>query len=186
MITKGMNRRRFLKTSGGLIVGTLAFTSGPLALLAPSRTWALETEALDSHSSQTLLRFTRHIYPHDTLEDAVYALVVKDLDAEAAGDPQVKALLTEGVAALDKAGGRWLELPEDKQFEIVKSLETDPFFQKVRSRAVVSLYSNPLAYAHFGYEGSSFDKGGYLQRGFNDLKWLPDPPPEASSKLPYM
>jgi hypothetical protein len=26
-----------------------------------------------------------------------------------------------------------------------------------------------------GYEGPSFDKGGYLNRGFNDLDWLPDP-----------
>jgi hypothetical protein len=25
-----------------------------------------------------------------------------------------------------------------------------------------------------GYEGPSFDKGGYLERGFNDLDWLPD------------
>jgi hypothetical protein len=28
-------------------------------------------------------------------------------------------------------------------------------------------------------EGPSFDKGGYLHRGFNDLDWLPDP--EAAS-----
>ena len=27
----------------------------------------------------------------------------------------------------------------------------------------------------FGYEGSSFEHGGYLHRGFNDLDWLPDP-----------
>jgi hypothetical protein len=26
-----------------------------------------------------------------------------------------------------------------------------------------------------GYEGPSFDKGGYLHRGFNDLDWLPEP-----------
>ena len=26
-----------------------------------------------------------------------------------------------------------------------------------------------------GYEGSSFEQGGYLHRGFNDLDWLPEP-----------
>ena len=26
-----------------------------------------------------------------------------------------------------------------------------------------------------GYEGTSFDKGGYVNRGFNDLDWLPEP-----------
>jgi len=24
----------------------------------------------------------------------------------------------------------------------------------------------------FGYEGSSADKGGYIERGFDDLTWL--------------
>ena len=26
-----------------------------------------------------------------------------------------------------------------------------------------------------GYEGYSSDKGGYINRGFNDLDWLPEP-----------
>jgi hypothetical protein len=37
-----------------------------------------------------------------------------------------------------------------------------------------------MAYAHFGYQGEAFSKGGYIFRGFNDLTWLPNPPPEAS------
>jgi len=24
----------------------------------------------------------------------------------------------------------------------------------------------------FGYEGESFSKGGYIDRGFNDIKWV--------------
>jgi len=27
-----------------------------------------------------------------------------------------------------------------------------------------------------GYQGPSFELGGYLNRGFNDLDWLPEPP----------
>ena len=27
-------------------------------------------------------------------------------------------------------------------------------------------------WAHIGYEGSSFERGGYLQRGFDDIDWL--------------
>jgi hypothetical protein len=30
-------------------------------------------------------------------------------------------------------------------------------------------------WAALGYEGSSYDKGGYINRGFNDLNWLPEP-----------
>jgi hypothetical protein len=45
------------------------------------------------------------------------------------------------------------------------------------------LYSTPLAYAYFGYEGEAFSKGGYLQRGFNDLRWLPEVPAADSGPV---
>jgi hypothetical protein len=32
----------------------------------------------------------------------------------------------------------------------------------------------------FGYPGSAWEKGGYITRGFQDLKWLPAPSKEAS------
>lgn len=182
----GLSRREFLQGTG-VLVGTLWASSGALLALAPSQVWALELKTLDQRTGETLLVFTRQIYPHDKLDDAVYALVVKDLDVEAAATPATKALLTDGVAALNKAaGGDWLALTKDKQFEIVKVTAGNPFFEKVRGKAVVSLYNNALAFAHFGYEGNAFEKGGgYLTRGFNDLKWLPTPPLAASPK-PYI
>ncbi|MCG8324755.1 MAG: twin-arginine translocation signal domain-containing protein [Thiotrichales bacterium] len=179
-----ISRRSFLKSSGAVLVGTLAVTTGPISLLAPSKTWALELNDLSEHEGATLLRFSRHLYPHDTLEDAVYALVVKDLDAAAAADSATAKLLTDGVSKLDElAGDNWLDLDENKQFEHVKSLEDTPFFQKVRSTTVVTLYNNDMAFAHFGYPGSKGDTG-YLHRGFNDLNWLTDPPDAASGPLP--
>ena len=143
--------------------------------------WALELKVLDERTGKTLLVFTRQIFPHAKLDDAVYALVVKDLDAEAPA-PDVKKLLTEGAAGLDKgAGGDYTAAAKDKQSEITASLAKTPFFEKVRGKAVVSLYNNELAFAHFGYEGNAFQKGGgYLLRGFNDLKWLPAPSAAAS------
>jgi hypothetical protein len=44
----------------------------------------------------------------------------------------------------------------------------------------VSLYDNEMAFKALGYPGSSWEHGGYIARGFQDLKWLPDPPAEAS------
>jgi hypothetical protein len=115
------------------------------------------------------------------MEDAVYAFSVKALDERASKDPSVKDQLTQGVADLDKrASGQWLKLDETKQVAILESIQDSPFFGLVRGVAVASLYSNELAYVHFGYEGASFAKGGYIHRGFNDLKWLPDPPADAS------
>jgi hypothetical protein len=175
------SRREFLKGSG-ILVGTLWASSTALITLAPSRVWALELKVLDERTGIVLLVFTRQIFPHAKLDDAVYALVVKDLDAEAAGSADVKNLLTEGAARLDKAaGGDFTAAAKDKQSEITASLAKTPFFEKVRGKAVASLYNNELAFAHFGYEGNAFQKGGgYLQRGFNDLKWLPAPSVKAS------
>ncbi|HEU0230792.1 MAG TPA: tat (twin-arginine translocation) pathway signal sequence [Burkholderiaceae bacterium] len=153
-------------------------------MLAPTKTWALELDTLDSHQGKTLLRFTRYLYPHKTLEDAVYALVVKNLDEDAAKDQSLRKLLADGVANMDKtAKGNWLSADGARQFAEVKALAGTPFFEKVRSTAVVALYSNELAYAHFGYPGP---KGatGYLHRGFNDLKWLVSPPASASGPVP--
>ena len=175
------SRREFLKGTG-ILVGTLWASSTALITLAPSRVWALELKVLDERTGNALLVFTRQIFPHAKLDDAVYALVVKDLDAEAAGSADVKKLLTEGAAGLDKAaGGNFTAAAKDKQSEITASLAKTPFFEKVRSKAIVSLYNNELAFAHFGYEGNAFEKGGgYLTRGFNDLKWLPAPSAKAS------
>ncbi len=184
MSSQLLSRRDFISTSG-VLVGSLAFASGPIALLAPSRTWALSLTTLSTQEGATLIRFGRQLYPHDGLEDAAYALVVKDLDAEAQTDPATAALLGEGVAELDRAaGGSWLELPSDRQLALIRERDATPFFQKVRGTAVVSLYDNELAFAHFGYEGASFRKGGYLQRGFNDLDWLPAPDAAASPPVP--
>ncbi len=179
-----VSRRSFLKSSGAALVGTLAITTGPISLLAPSKTWALELNKLNEHQAATLLRFSRHLYPHDTLEDAVYALVIKDLDAGAAGDSATAKLLAEGVSKLDElAGGKWLELNEDEQFKHVKSIEGSAFFEKVRGTTNVTLYNNDMAFAHFGYPGTQGD-AGYLNKGFNDLNWLPDPSDIASGPLP--
>lgn len=176
-----LSRRQFLKGSG-VLIGSLWASSTALIALAPSRVWALEMKTLDERTGKTLLVFTRQIFPHAKLDDAVYALVVKELDAEAATDPAARKLLSDGAIALDKAaGGDFAAASLDKQASITKAMANDPFFAKVRGKAVVSLYNNDLAFAHFGYEGNAFQKGGgYLLRGFNDLKWLPAPTAQAS------
>lgn len=175
-----MTRRDFLRTAGTLS-GVLWSSSSALLTLAPSASWALPLATLDSHAGEVLLKLTRHIYPHAKLDDAVYAMVVNALDG-AAADGATKSLLVDGIKALDAAaGGDWLALSGDKQLAGLQTIAGNPFFEKVRSTAVVALYNNELAFAHFGYEGNAFKHGGgYLQRGFNDLNWLPAPAAAAS------
>ena len=179
----GLTRREFLK-GAGILTGTLA-ASSILSALAPSRAWALELKTLTSAQGDVLLQMGKVLYPHKGLPDAVYALLAKDLDAAAGKDPKTAQMLSEGIAALDKtAGGSFVTAPDAGKLEAVKSLEGTPFFNKARGQCITSLYDNDMAFAHFGYPGASWDKGGYINRGFADLKWLPDPPP-AASPVPY-
>lgn len=175
------NRRHFLKTGSGVLVGTLVASSGVLAALAPSRTWALTLSALNQSEASKVLKVTRAIFPHDTLDDAVYALVVKDIDAAAAKDSSVTTLMRDGLRELDKlASGDWASLDYLARENLVIKMAGTDFFEKIRGTSVVSLYNNEMAWAHFGYEGASYDKGGYFDRGFQDLDWLPDPSADAS------
>lgn len=172
--------RRSLLRGSGLLLGTLAAGS-TLALLAPSRAWAVELKTLSSAEGDTLMKMGRVLYPHSKLPDAVYALLAKDLDASATSGIKTTTLLRSGITALDKAaGGNFAKATAAKQLAAVKSLEGTPFFAAVRGKCVTSLYDNDMAFAAFGYPGSAWEKGGYITRGFQDLKWLPEPSKEAS------
>jgi hypothetical protein len=123
---------------------------------------------------------TRTIVPHDKLEDAAYAYVIRALDAAAAKDAALRKQLKEGVASL---GAGFATAAESARVETLRRVESTAFFQNLRFQTLQVLYSTPLAYAYFGYEGEAFSKGGYLLRGFNDLRWLPEVPEADSGPL---
>ena len=177
--------RRSLLRGTGVLMGTLA-AGTVLSALAPSNAWALELTALSTTEGATLMKMGRVLYPHKKLPDAVYALLAKDLDAGAAKDPASAKLLKDGISSLDKAtGGSFAKAPAAKQLAAVKAIEGTPFFAAVRGKCVTSLYDNDMAFAALGYPGSSWEKGGYITRGFQDLKWLPAPS-AAASPPPWM
>ena len=182
MSKKGMNRRQFLQTSGRTAAGAAAVASGAV-LMAPDGAWALELTALDSHTGQTLLAVARQCYPHDTLNDQYYAGVVGALDGDAKGNADLAKSLIDGVKELDQAMGvKFVDLSPGHQLELLEARADSAFFQAVRGKAVVALYNNPLVWRHFGYEGPSAEFGGYIDRGFDDLTWLPRPSEDASPK----
>jgi hypothetical protein len=177
--TSGIARREFLKSTG-LLTGFLAAGS-PLMLLAPTRTWAVDLTTLTSEEGAALLAVTRTIAPHDKLEDAAYALVVQSIDADCGKDEATRKLVKNGLAGL---GAGFAKAAESERVAALKTIEPSPFFQTMRIKTISSLYASPLAYAYFGYEGEAFSKGGYLARGFNDLRWLPDVPLADSGPVP--
>lgn len=176
-----LNRRELLKTTTGMLTG-LVLAGSPLALIARGRAWAVDLVAFTSSEGAQLMAMARTIAPHDQLDDAAYAMVIQAVDSDGSKDESVRKMLKDGIAAL---GAGFAEGAESDRVAILKKIESSAFFQAMRLKTVQILYATPMAYAYFGYEGEAFSKGGYLFRGFNDLRWLPEVPQQDSGPMPF-
>jgi hypothetical protein len=135
--------------------------------------------ALEQHVAETVTALARTIYPHDALPDAVYERVTAKVAEAAAEDSAQGQMINAGVADLDGRGDeQFIQRDADQKLADAKAIAGSDFFELVRSTAVVEIYSDARTWKQFGYEGPSFDQGGYLHRGFDDLDWLPDPEQE--------
>jgi len=175
-----LRRRDFLKTATGLLTGVVV-TGSPLVVIAPGRAWAIDLMAVTTAEAAALMAMARTIAPHDKLDDAAYAFVIQAIDANALRDYRLRKVIKEGIAAL---GPGFAKSAENNRVAVLKKIERSEFFETVRLKTLQVLYATPIAYAYFGYEGEVFSKGGYLQRGFNDLRWLPDVPLQDSGPMP--
>jgi hypothetical protein len=180
MDERTLHRREFLKATTGLLTG-LVVAGSPLALIAPARAWAVDLTALTTTEAATLMSVARTVAPHDKLDDAAYALVIQAIDADATKDEKTRKMIKEGAAGL---GASFAKSPESDRVTVLKKIESSEFFQTMRLKTLQVLYATPMAYAYFGYEGEAFSKGGYVVRGFNNLRWLPEVPLEDSGPVP--
>jgi hypothetical protein len=136
--------------------------------------------ALEQNVAATVAALARTLYPHVALPDSVYARVPAKIDEAAREDAAQGRTVNNGVADLDGRGIQpFVERSAEQQLADAKAIEGSDFFELVRSTAVVEIYSDPQTWKLLGYEGPSFAQGGYINRGFNDLDWLPDPEQEA-------
>jgi hypothetical protein len=168
--TRGLTRRALLSHA----VATVAtVTVGANFICAPDAAWALEVTALKPETMATLILMARDIYPHDRLADQYYAAAVKGYDTA-----EEAAAVEAGIAALDAAAAgagyaAYAAVPwEADRVAILRGQEASPFFQKVRGGLVTGLYNQKEVWPLFGYEGESYSKGGYINRGFDDIAWL--------------
>jgi hypothetical protein len=137
-------------------------------------------QALEQNVTETVAALARTLYPHVALPDSVYARVPAKIDEAAREDAAQAQTVNDGVADLDGRGDQpFVERSAEQQLADAKAIEGSDFFELVRSTAVVEIYSDEQTWKLLGYEGPSFAQGGYINRGFNDLDWLPDPEQEA-------
>lgn len=167
----GLSRRRFMSLSAQslALLGVTAVTSQliPVTLLADEA----RPEALPKLPAG-LLQMGRDIYPHDRLSDLHYAKPLAAL-LDKQGE-LVRQGLRELQASAGARHGKAYEalVSENDRVALLRAIETEPFFREVRSALMFGIYDNKALFPLFGYEGSSVEKGGYVNRGFNDIDWL--------------
>jgi len=130
--------------------------------------------ALDTRTQANLATLTRRMFPHQRFDEAAFRGVSDAIAAEAGMSMPLTELLNDGIGSLDGAQEPdWLEASEKAQLAAMQAIQEQPFFQYVLNKSIDVLYRDQSLLSTLGYEGSSIEKGGYLQRGFNDIDWLP-------------
>jgi hypothetical protein len=142
----------------------------------PAKYPQLNDTQLTERARTVLIRVVRVAFPHSRLPDGPYERTADVIVKEAEASNWFRVALTQGLNSLDGlAGGDFCGLDDDQAYKVLKRIEGTDFFGFIRRTTVLNLYDDPVVWEALGYEGSSFEKGGYLTRGFNDLNWLPEP-----------
>lgn len=131
---------------------------------------------LTSRQRQILVRVLRLAYPHDTFPDGPYERTADAVVEATADDRRLAATLGPDLDMLDTiSDGDFLKASDETATLLLREYAEEPYFRQIRGVAVVALYDDREVWELLGYEGPSFDQGGYLNRGFDDLDWLPEP-----------
>ena len=137
---------------------------------------AAPSPLLPDDAAERLVRVLKVAFPHSRFPDGPYVRTAEHIVATVSGNAFQTAQLGQGLLALDAVRDRpFADLPADEALAVLEGIAATPFFQLVRSTTVVFMYSDREVWQVLGYEGESYDQGGYLHRGFDDLDWLPDP-----------
>ncbi len=139
---------------------------------------------LSDHDTATLVRLLKVAYPHRGFPDGPYERTAQAVLDAAAANPRQLAQLIQGLGDLNVLRGiPFVELDDETALTVLRGIQdSSAFFANVRGIAVVALYDDHEVWDLLGYEGASFDQGGYVDRGFNDLDWLPEPKIEIEEK----
>ena len=166
------NRRQLLGSTAAV-----ALLAGALTTSAGRQAFAAE---FSNDQKLMLLAVAKDTYPHDPalVEDKYYQATVDAILGEAAKDAKVAEMVTKGLADLEARSNAahktgYMGIKEyEKREGILRSIQFTDFFQKIRGGLLFGLYNNKELYPKFGYDGSSWEKGGFINAGFDKIDWL--------------
>ena len=133
-------------------------------------------DGVSQQARANLVRLLRVAYPHPQFPDGPYERTADAIIDQVGESTWHRLSLTSGLESLDAAaGGSFADLDDSTALGLLREMADAQFFAFVRGVTVTTLYNDPEVWDLLGYEGASFEQGGYLHRGFDDLDWLPAP-----------
>jgi hypothetical protein len=154
-----------------MALATIAQLAAAASLAACGMTSEEEAQAPDlgDPDLETLASIAYDIMPYEAVRPELY---VRAAEAILAND---RALAEKGLARLREVigGKRWMALDEAEQVAALESVQGSDFFAYMRSTTINTLFVDPAVWAMVGYGGSAVEHGGYINRGFDEIDWLP-------------
>lgn len=161
----GIARREFIRLAACLALASLGGRAGADGAALPA----------SGGSGKILPDVVYRLFPHPGLSKDVYDQIAEQLSRKIGQSAELTAMLDDAMEALaGDSHENWSALPERGKVEAIGKIQHMPFFQFVLNETLGMVYRHPLTWELLGYEGSSLEFGGYIDRGFNDIDWLPD------------
>jgi hypothetical protein len=173
MLDSETSRRKFL-------IGVIAFTGLAGCAQGPSagrlsNAFAQPSDQLDQSARDATVRMARLLYPHDAVSDDVYAEVLDQVLTSVANDDAFTEAINAAEETLNaQQAANFIDLDEEAQIVALQAIEQMDFFTTIQAAVRSRLYYHPAVWELLGYEGPSYQQGGYLNRGAGEINWLPE------------
>ncbi len=163
-----LSRRDFIQLAVRQAVCSATVIGIAPAALASSKGRELDTEKVLSNVAMDL-------FPHDNFPKHIYDDVARAIMDSMTQSEQIENLVNNGLSKLQESSAidKWESLSYSKRRELLVQLQAEPVFRHLLSTAVRVIYQHPDVWELIGYGGSAIEHGGYINRGFDDIDWLP-------------
>lgn len=152
--------------------GRRPFLQSLAALSASHPLIRVTAQTDDLPSFATALLFA--LVPNRDVPEALYHQSATRLIESESGR---QLLSTARLSLQELTGHDWMVLDAESRITTLLRVMDRPALQQLRRTMAGAVYSHPDSFAATGYGGSSLEFGGYLNRGFNDIDWLPEATP---------
>lgn len=124
--------------------------------------------------NQLVTALTR-LFPIKGLNLSTYLKLTDQVIQASKSDETLADVISQATTAFEhKSSKSWLQLTMAEQNSWLTENETEGWFEVLLIRAGLIFSEMRELWDVIGYPGSSVEYGGYIDRGFNDIDWLPE------------